>query len=217
MSDIVITVRGEHEVRVPAELGIARVSVRIDGPDRAALVARAEEAAARLRQELRAHESAGAVARWTSDSTAVWSDRPWSQDGTVLPLVHHAVVETRSEFSDPTTLAAWIAEVSEREGVAVDGVEWELTRETTRATEATVAEEAVRVAVARARAYASALGASDVTPLEIADVGLLGGPAGHAEAKLMSARLADSGGSAPGFQPRAITVSAAVDARFRTV
>lgn len=217
MSDVVITVRGSHDTRVNAELGIATVSVRLDGAQRARVLADAAALAQTLKDELTAAEAAGTVARWSSDRVSVWSDRPWNQDGKQLPLVHHASVGTRSEFTDFAALSEWISTVSEREGVTVDAVSWELTPETAKATEAEVAQGAVAVAVERATAYATALGLQTVRAVEIADAGLLRTTETAApEAKMMFARsaMADAGGSGLELEPRPITVSATVEARF---
>ena len=46
MSEVIITVRGEHENRIPAEVGVARVSVRLDGPKREDVMADASTLAA---------------------------------------------------------------------------------------------------------------------------------------------------------------------------
>ncbi len=217
MSDVVISVRGEHETRVPAELGVATVSVRLDGPDRAAVFAQASTLAERLVAELADAQQRGTVAQWSSERVSVWSDRPWSQDGTQLPLVHHAAMSTRSEFTDFAALSEWITAVSEREGVAVDGISWELTPATARTTESEVAQAAVGVAMQRATAYAAALGLSSVRPSEIADAGLLkSAEAAMGKQAVAMRAFADSAGGGGGLQlePRPIRVAATVEARF---
>lgn len=217
MSDVIITVRGEHHTEVAAEIAVANVAVRLDGDDRSDVFARASALADALREELRQYESAGAVERFSSERVSIWADRPWSQTGEQLPLVHHASVGTRAEFRDFGALSEWVSAVSAREGLAVDGIEWRLTDSTERATGAAVAEGAVQVAVDRASAYAKALGLGAVTPLEIADVGLLSAqPTTEAAApKMMRAMASDAaGGSGIEFEPRTIVVSSAVEARF---
>jgi len=81
-----------------------------------------------------------------------------------------------------------------------------------------VAAEAVGVAVDRATAYAAALGRGTVTPLEIADVGLLSTPgeqgSGPSPRMMNAAFSADAGGTELRLQPDDIVVSAAVEARF---
>lgn len=218
MSEVTITVRGEHEARIAPELAVARVSVRLDGPERAAVAAEATGLGMTLREEMQAHQDAGAVAQWSSDRVAIWSDRPWSQDGAQLLLVHHATIGARAEFTDIAALSEWVTRLSEREGVTVEGIEWKLTPETARETERDVAAGAVRVASARAEAYASAIGLTHVAPVEIADVGLLAQPGESPRPQArMFAMAADSvGGSGPGlqFEPQPIVVTAAVEARF---
>ena len=81
-----------------------------------------------------------------------------------------------------------------------------------------VATRAVAVAVERATAYAQAIGRASVTPVEIADVGLLDDGARPEAAPRMFARaMAMDAGAAPAveFRPDDIRVTAAVEARFR--
>jgi uncharacterized protein YggE len=219
MSEVVIAVRGEHENRIPAEVGVARVSVRLDGPRREQVLADASTLSAQLRDELQALQASEAVTQWSSDRVSIWSDRPWSQDGKRLALVHHAAVGARAEFSDFAALSEWVTKVSEREGITVDGVSWELSPDTSRATERDVASQAVQVAVDRATAYAAAIGLGSVTALEIADVGLLskaGQESAPGSPKMMRALMASDMGGGPAleFEPQPIVVSAAVEARF---
>jgi len=219
MSEVIITVRGEHENRIPAEVSVARVSVRLDGPKREPVLADASTLSEQLREELQALQGTGAVTQWSSDRVSIWSDRPWSQDGKRLALVHHAAVGARAEFTDFAALSEWVTRVSEREGITVDGVSWELTPETAKATERDVASEAVQVAVDRATAYAAAIGLTGVTAVEIADVGLLSKPtpeSGQGSPKMMRAMMASDMGGGPAleFEPQPIVVSAAVEARF---
>lgn len=220
MSEVIITVRGDHEARIAPELAVARVSVRLDGAERAVVLSRATGIAMTLREEMQAHQDAGAIAQWSSERVSVWSDRPWSQDGAQLPLVHHATIGARAEFTDFAALSDWVTRIADREGVTVEGVDWTLTPETERATERDVAGGAVRVAVERAEAYAAAIGRTSIEPLEIADLGLLGRPGndgGGPQPRMFAMASADSGGrGGPGlqFEPQPITVSSSVEARF---
>lgn len=83
---------------------------------------------------------------------------------------------------------------------------------------------AVAVAVERATSYAKAIGHESVEPVEIADLGLLGGgdsaPVQPVMAFARSGKsVGDSleGASAADFRPDEIVVSAGVEARFRAV
>ncbi|WP_345803006.1 SIMPL domain-containing protein [Microbacterium sp. AZCO] len=218
MSDVVITVRGEHEARVAPEEGVVRLSVRAEGPERGGVVERISALAEPLRTDLGTRKQQGGVREWSSQRVAVWANRPWSSDGKQLALVHYASVEFSAVFTDFAGLSWWITEIAERDGVQVDGIDWQLTRTTAKQAEADVAAEAVRVAVDRATAYARAIGLGSVTPLEIADVGLLSrdDPSPAPMARMMKASFAADAGGAPGveLQPEDIIVSAAVEARF---
>jgi uncharacterized protein YggE len=217
MSDVVITVRGEHEARFAPEEGVVRLSVRAEGRDRGGVVERMSALAEFLRTDLGARQAQGGVREWSSQRVAVWAHRPWNSDGKQLALVHHASVEFTATFTDFAALSWWVTEVAERDGIQVDGVSWKLTRATAKQAEADVATEAVRVAVDRATAYARAIGLSSVRPVQIADVGLLRrdeGPGGPIP--LMRASFASDAAAPPTveLQPEDIVVTAAVEGRF---
>lgn len=212
MSDVTITVRGEHEERLPAEVGIVRATIRAEGPARSAVIEQLAAIADPIRHDLDTRREAGALHRWTSSRANVWTERPWAPDGTQLPPVHHATVEITVTFDDPVGLSAWVDDVSVRDGVQVDAVTWELSEQTASAARDRVAAAAVLDAVNRAAAYASALGLSSVTPVAIADTGLLAGDGTAPSPKLMRAMAADAGGVA--LRPEDVVVSTAVDARF---
>lgn len=219
MTDVTITVRGEHEVHVAPEEAVAHLTVRAEGPERGAVVERIAALAAPLRDDLTARKEAGGVVEWTSQRVSVWANRPWNNEGKQLALVHYASVEITATFSDFAALSWWLSEVAERDGVQVDTVAWRLTPATTKTVQAQVAAHAVSVAVDRATAYAGAIGLSALTPVEIADVGLLARPADSPSPapKMMRAMaMSMDAGAAPALelQPEDIVVSAAVEARF---
>ena len=225
MSEVVITVRGEHERRILPERAIAHLTITTEGPERGAVVERIAALTEPVRDDLIARKDAGGLTEWTSKGASVWTDRPWSPEGKRLAPVHHASVELTATFADFAALSWWASDVVEREGVQFGWIDWQLTPETRSALEKDVATEAVRVAVARATAYADAIGLASVTPLEIADLGLLthgsGGqdaaPAPMMLAKAMRAEAFDmgsGGGPTVDFQPEEMTVTAAVEARF---
>ena len=220
MSEVTITVRGEHETRVLPEEAVAHLSVRAEGPERGAVVERIAALAAPLRDDLATRKDAGGVTDWSSQRVSVWANRPWNNEGKQLALVHYASVEITATFTDFAALSWWISDVAERDGVQVDNVTWRLTPATAKSMEADVAAQAVKVAVDRATAYASAIGLASLTPLEIADLGLLTDASpGPAPAPKMMRAMAmgamDSGGApAVELQPEDIVVTAAVEARF---
>jgi uncharacterized protein YggE len=221
MSEVTITVRGEHETRVLPEEAVAHLSVRAEGPERGAVVERIAALATPLRDDLESRKSAGTISEWSSQRVSVWANRPWNNEGKQLALVHYASVEITATFTDFAALSWWISEVAERDGVQVDSVQWRLTPATAKSTEAAVAAQAVKVAVDRATAYAGAIGLATLSPLEIADLGLLTHAPDHpAPAPKMMRAMAmgamDAGGAGPAveLQPEDIVVTAAVEARF---
>ena len=221
MSEVTITVRGEHETRVAPEEAVAHVTVRAEGRERGPVVERIAGLAAPLRDDLAARKDAGGVSEWSSQRVSVWANRPWNSEGKQLALVHYASVEITATFTDFAALSWWVSDAAERDGVQVDGVTWRLTPATAKATEAKVAAHAVKVAVDRATAYAGAIGLETLTPLEIADLGLLTrapepAPPAPKMMRAMAMGVMDAAGGAPAveFQPEDIVVTAAVEARF---
>lgn len=97
-------------------------------------------------------------------------------------------------------------------------MDWHLTPETRTRIERDVAADAVGVAVTRAEAYAGALGLGEVTPLEIADTGLISSGQPSPGAPMLKARggVAFAADSAPAmeYEPEEIVISATVEARF---
>lgn len=219
MSEVTITVRGEHEARIAPERAVAHVSASVDGPERGAVVERIAALVAPIRDDLTARKTSGAIADWASQRVAVWADRPWNNEGRQLDLVHHASVELTATFTDFMLLSDWLSDIAAREGVQVGSVSWELTPETRARVEREVATQAVSVAVERATAYAGAIGRATLTPVEIADLGLLTDsepPVGGAMRMMKASMEMDAAGSAMAeFHPDEIVIAAGVEARFR--
>ncbi|MEQ6898969.1 SIMPL domain-containing protein [Microbacterium sp. KR10-403] len=211
MPEVTITVRGEHELRRAPEQAVAHIAVRAEGPDRGLVVERIAALAAPIREELAERKAAGTLVDWSSQRVAVWSDRPWAGEKR-LAVVHHAGVDITATFDDFAALSWWITQVAERDGVEVRYIDWRLTDDTAAALEREAAAHAVQVAVARATAYAVALGLSEVIPAEVADRGLLSPGAPTARALMAATGAMDA--AAVDFRPDDITVSAAVEARF---
>ena len=221
MSEVVITVRGEHETRIAPERAVAHLTIRAEGPERGAVVERMAAFSEPVRDDLATRKESGTVAEWTSQRVSVWSERPWNPDGRRLAPVHYATVDFSATFTDFAALSWWAGEVVEREGVQLGWIDWQLTPETRAATERDVAAGAVGVAVARATAYAGAIGLSTVTPLEIADLGLLArqdSPVPEQAPRMLMAKAsfaADAGGGpSVQLQPEDIVITSAVEARF---
>ena len=217
MSDsiVTITVRGQSETRLAPERGIANVAVSLDGPERDMVLSQVGQAAESIRGELTVLKQTGRLEDWSSERMTVWSDRPWNNEGLQLDPVHHASVDFTATFADFSELSDWLGGIMAQPGVQVGHIAWELTAETRVRVERETATSAIDVAATRAAAYAAALGLSVVTPLEVADWGLLseGRPQPFGTPGMMrTASVKMAGG--PEFQPGQVVVSAAVEARF---
>ncbi len=219
MSEVIITVRGESQQLVVPERATAHVTAAVDGPERGSVVERLAALAEPVRAELAARKDAGTIADWASQRVSVWADRPWNNEGRQLDLVHHASVELTATFTDVLALSDWLNKIAATEGLQVGTVEWQLTPETRARVEREVATAAVAVAVERATAYAGAIGRGTDTPVQIADLGLLGdGGPGQPSPRLFAkaSMMAMDAGAPPAveFRPDDIVITAAVEARF---
>ncbi|MDF2443181.1 MAG: uncharacterized protein JWR01_1384 [Subtercola sp.] len=218
MVDTIITVEGHFDYRHPAERGTAQLGIGFEGAEKAPVLARTTELHSVLARQAERLRAGGAVTWWSADRMRVWSDRPWSQNDAVLPLVHHATVALEVTFADLAALADWIESVAAEEGVTVSGIDWALTDVTKGRITAEAQDGAVQDAVGRATAYATSLGLSSVHPLALADPGMLGddslGTVTHDMA--MMSRVGGAGGNGGGLdlKPEDITVTARVHARF---
>ncbi|MFT4259748.1 SIMPL domain-containing protein [Microbacterium sp.] len=218
MSEVTITVRGEHEVRIAPERATVHLSVRADGPDRADAVERALRAAESVRESIIARHDAGEVIEWDSRHFTVHAERPWNADGRQLPPVYHVAVDFTATFGEASVLSTWATAISDRDGVEIGWVDWHLTPATRSRIEREVAAAAVGVAVARAEAYAAALGLHDVAAREIADTGLISRASKEDVAPMMSARgaafAADAGAAEMIYETQELVLSATVEGRF---
>lgn len=215
MSKVVITVQGRARSEKAPEVATARVNVQFDGADRMDVMRRTTTAGEVLREEVKERETSGSVSKWSSDQLSVWSSRPWNEEGKQLGLVHHASLAFRVTFTDPAELSAWISHVSGLDGVRLNGITWDLTPESRAEIERETAARAVGEAVERATAYAIAIGRHTVTPVQIADTGLLQDTDTEFRAAPMMARgAAQSGEPEVELAPEPIVVVASVEAQF---
>ncbi|MGC5617510.1 SIMPL domain-containing protein [Georgenia sp. Z1491] len=130
----------------------------------------------------------------------------------------HARADLQVKFRDFDRLSAWLREMSTVTGFVVDRVAWSLTE----VRKAELVREARVGAVTNARdkagAYAAALGLATVTPLEVADAGMLGDDRrAENEDAVPFARAAALGSAGePDLRlvPEDIEITAKVDARF---
>ncbi|MBT2494344.1 SIMPL domain-containing protein [Microbacterium sp. ISL-59] len=218
MSEVTVTVRGEHEARIAPERATIRVSVRAEGSERTTVVEHVMRLAEPVRGSITERADVGSVVDWTSKRLSVRAERPWNNDGKRLAPVYYASIDFTATFAEASELSTWVSDVSPWDGVEVGWVDWHLTPVTRTQAEREVAAEAVSVAVTRAKAYAGALGLDEVTPLEIADVGLISSGQPMPGAPMMKARggVAFAADAAPAmeYEPEEIIISATVEARF---
>lgn len=221
MTETIITVRGEHAAAYAPDIATLAINVNYDGDERRKVFDLSNRTAEDLRKRITGmhHESRGPIVSWTSDSVRVWGDRPWNSAGKRLPVIYHSVINFTATFNDFDSLAQFIEAVAEIHGTTIGYLEWELTRENLTAVTNDVRSLAVQDAVAKATAYARAIGLSSVTPTAIADPGMLGNQPSVSGGGygLASARGLMVGGSDTPqltLKPEDIEVSVTVDARF---
>lgn len=219
----VITVQGRHAERYAAERATIHLSVNHDGSKREPVFAEANSTAGTLRSSLTALHDAtvGPVISWSSDAVRVWGDRPWNNEGKQLAMIYHAVINFTAKFSDFDALSRFVESAAATNGVTIGNLEWSLTDERQKTVDSDVRVGAVADAVAKATAYAQAIGLSQVTATAIADPGMLGSVSGVAGGgyELASAsrsfmKMDSVGAPQLSLSPEDIEVSAAVDARF---
>lgn len=217
MSEVTVTVRGEHEARITPERATIRVTVRSEGPERGSVVDDVMRLSEPVRLSITERTGTDVVVDWSSKRLSVRAERPWNNEGKRLAPVYYASIDFTATFTEASELSIWVSDISAWDGVEVGWVNWHLTPSTRNRVEREVAAAAVGVAVTRAEAYAGALGLSTVTPLEIADVGLISNGQSDPGAPLMKARagaFAADASPAMEYEPDDLTVTATVEARF---
>ncbi|GAA1394948.1 SIMPL domain-containing protein [Luteococcus peritonei] len=210
---MIISVAGEHQIRLAPELATVHLAVEVEGDEAGTVVAEAEDTTRDLLQRLAQLREAGAVERWTLEALTTTSWQAWGEQGRPGALRHRAQQLAEVVFTDftalPTETSAWAA----REGMVVRGVDWDVTEDTRRRHEAQVLAAAVEQAAERATVMARAAGRRQVDFLEIADPGLLSQPL--AEQGVMMARMAKDGEEhTVQLSPAPVLLSARVQARF---
>lgn len=221
MSDVVITVRGSFQSSQSPERATVHLSVQLEGREKAAVHTETRQVAAHVTASIEPlvdHEH-GPVTWWASDQLRTDAYRPFNKDGKQLPLVYRAAIPFRVKFSDFGTLGEWLTDVSERDGVSVDRIEWALTEKRRLELRDEARAAAVKDATRKAGAYAMALGLGPVRPVAVADPGMLGDniDAGGSGVMYQSSRaMAAAGAAGPRleFVPQDVDIVAEVDARF---
>lgn len=221
-AETVITVQGAAWSDLEPEQCILRFTIATDGPERAPVLERATAALDAVSATIAAmHDpDAGPVTRWSADRVQVSTQRPWTNDGTRLPLVHHASVSGLAVVSDVQAVADLVDALGAHETASIDSLGWSLTDARLDLERSEVRTRAVADALAKAEVLAAAIGLGSVTAVALADPGMLdgggsgGGPSPRMEKAMMMAMDARSGGGGLSLRPELIRVEAAVDARF---
>lgn len=225
MTAVVVSVQGSAEEYLAPERAVVSLQVGLEGRDKAAVIAGTQRGADRVTAEIVAlHDPVGGPVTWYSRSgMANSSHRPWNEQGKQLPLVYTAWVRLEVKFADFEALAGWVDRVIALEGVRLQEIDWRLTESTERRASARVRRAAVVAARDKAQAYADSLDLGPVTPVALADVGMLGDRrasgelAGTAVAARRGLGFAKEGGTdVPAMVPEDVRISAAVDATFTT-
>ncbi|HET8583888.1 MAG TPA: SIMPL domain-containing protein [Jatrophihabitans sp.] len=219
MSEVVITVRGSYQSSQPPERATVHLSVQLEGREKAAVHTETRQVAAHVTGSIeplfdREH---GPVTWWASDQLRTDAYRPFNKDGKQLPPVYRAAIPFRVKFSDFGALGEWLTDISERDGVSVERIEWALTEKRRLALRDEARAAAVEDATRKAGAYATALGLGPVRPIALADPGMLGDNIDATRSGVMyqaSRAAALAGGPAIEFVPQDVDIVAEVDARF---
>jgi uncharacterized protein YggE len=218
-----ITVRGSSAWSQAPERGIVHASIGYEGPSMEPVynrVAHDLDVVHESMAELREGNDA-AVTWWSAERLRTWTTRPWNQDGKQLPLVHHASVNIQVKFRDFAALSSWVSQrIADIEGFQVSNISWALTARRREELIREVREQAVHDAIRRAQLYAGAVGLGGITPVAIADAGMLDGNLrpdhGQGQEYTMARTATGRSGGAYSVElvPQDVEVSAAVDARF---
>lgn len=207
-----INVRGRAEERLAAERATISLDAHFQGRGKATVLRSAIELVEPLRTELEAM-SGDSVTEWSSGQIHTYADRPWSEDGKRKPLVHHASIEVRAEFVDFERMSEFLDGWAGRKGVQVGHISWDVTREHRAEVDTQVRRAAVADALAKATAFAEAVGRTRVEAVQLSDPGLSHDQAGH-DIAVGAPMLMSKSGPSLDLKPADITISATVEARF---
>lgn len=217
MSALEITVRGRAERQYRPEQGTVLLSAAFTEPTSEAAHAKALELQSDVVAELTRLDEADALNTWHANDIHVFGHRPWV-DGKRSKTVYTTRIAMTAEFLDFEALAAFLVEWAGRDGLEVGRIVWSVLDENRRKYEATVRRDAVVDAVAKAQAYADAVGRGTVTAVALADPDMLGSaqPEPMPVARGMAAPMMADGAAEPSLElrPDDVVIRVAVDARF---
>jgi uncharacterized protein YggE len=169
---VLIAVHGSASRLLPAERGTVHLALELEHDDRATALQQVAELHARFRAEAEAFVANGTATWWGSDQVWVRPDVRWEGEHPQRRTVQVATARVHVRFQDFTALSTWILDAGSVLGVTIPGIDWTVTRTHEQEVEREMRVEAVRDAVARAEAYASAIGGSAVELQAVWEAGL---------------------------------------------
>ena len=213
---VVVAVHGSASRFLPAERGTVRLGIALEHDDRAAVVQQVGALHERFVADAKTFVHRGAATWWGSDQVWVRPERRYVKDSETHRTVQVASVGIRVKFRDFAALSEWVDAAGSVTGTSVNGVEWTVTEQRRVQAEREVRVEAVRDAMQRAEAYASAIGGTGVVLQALYEPGLrpnaTGGEGGGYVARALAA--VPAGGGSFELRPDDIEISAEVTADF---
>lgn len=206
----------------PAERGTLRVKIAFDGDDRSAVLESASRTHARLVEQVKGHIASGAATWWGTQAVTAWPFDEWVKPKANVDAVKvrrvRAGCDLQVKFADFGALAQWASQIGALDGVSVIGIDWALTEKRRDGLVREVRTSAARESAERARAFAAALGYSDVRLVTLYEEGLRPNVDGARPVALATRGHAhDAGGaSAVELRPDDIEISCTVTADYET-
>ncbi|HNP57919.1 MAG TPA: SIMPL domain-containing protein [Gordonia sp. (in: high G+C Gram-positive bacteria)] len=216
MSALEITVRGRAERQYRPEQGTVTLAASFTEPTSESAHAKALALQSEVVAELTRLDETDALNTWHANDIHVFGHRPWVDGKQSRKVLYTTRIAMTAEFLDFEALAAFLVDWAGRDGLTVGHIAWDVRVENRRSYEVDVRREAVGDAVAKAQAYADAVGRGTVVAVALADPDMLGtAPNESVGPMMMRAAGADMGaGPTLELRPDDVVIAAAVDARF---
>ncbi|WP_040510388.1 SIMPL domain-containing protein [Gordonia soli] len=168
MASLEIAVRGSAHGRCAPERATVSITIAVEGGRRETVFRDAVAVHQPLVDDLAALSEAGAVSNWHSGAVRVYSHRPFDGERQ-LDRVFTTRIEVSATFVDFESLSDHLDRWAVGDGVEIGGVTWGIAEETHAARMVELRREAIADAVAKATAYAEALGHTEVTAVSVTE------------------------------------------------
>ncbi|MCW2747646.1 MAG: hypothetical protein JWP10_788 [Nocardioidaceae bacterium] len=168
-----ITVRGSATKSFAPERAVVSISAAFEGRSKDQVFAEAVAAQEFLSAQLANFSERGSVTSWSADQVYVHSEHPSVDAGRRAADVHLATTTVSADFVDFELLNLWLDAWGGKDGVEIGGIGWDVSAANRRSYESEVRGLAVDDAVAKAQAYADAVGRGKVSATQFADPGML--------------------------------------------